>query len=402
MPRTAKPPAYRLYKRTGQAVITLGGQDHYLGPHGTKVSRDAYDRLVGEWLTNGRRLHTNDDDGFLTITEFVAAYWNHAQAYYVHDDGRRSDELAKIKNALRPLNRLYASVPVSDFGPLRLKAVRQAFIDAKNCRGEVNAQVGRIKRSFKWGVESELVPASVFHALQAVTGLKRGRTEARETQPVVPVSEAHVDAIQPYVSRQVWAIVQLQYLTGMRPSEVLMMQGRNLDMSGKLWLYEPSTHKSKHRGHDRIVELGPRAQAMIRPFLKPNLKACLFSPVDAIAERAAKTRTHRRAGQKPAAHKTKRVVRDHYDRDSYRQAITRACDLADREAKKRKSLPPDSERIVPRWFPYQLRHTAGTRFRKEFGLEMARILLGHRSAVVTEIYAEVDRMKAQKAVLKIG
>ena len=68
MPRTTKPPAYRLYKRTGQAVVTLGGRDYYLGPHGTKVSRDEYDRLVGEWLTNGRQLHTNAD-GYLTIAD---------------------------------------------------------------------------------------------------------------------------------------------------------------------------------------------------------------------------------------------------------------------------------------------------------------------------------------------
>ena len=64
MPRTTKPPAYRLYRRTGQAVVTLNGRDHYLGPHGTKTSRDAYDRFVGEWLANGRRLPTEDQDGF--------------------------------------------------------------------------------------------------------------------------------------------------------------------------------------------------------------------------------------------------------------------------------------------------------------------------------------------------
>ena len=56
MPRTTKPPAYRLYKRTGQAVVTLNGQDHYLGLHGTALSRKAYDVLVGEWLANGRRM----------------------------------------------------------------------------------------------------------------------------------------------------------------------------------------------------------------------------------------------------------------------------------------------------------------------------------------------------------
>lgn len=39
------------------------------------------------------------------------------------------------------------------------------------------------------------------------------------------------------------------------------------------------------------------------------------------------------------------------------------------------------------WHPHQLRHNAATYLRKEFGLETARIILGQRSAAITEIYA---------------
>jgi hypothetical protein len=34
-PRRKKPPSYRHHKGTGQAVVTLNGQDCYLGVHGT-------------------------------------------------------------------------------------------------------------------------------------------------------------------------------------------------------------------------------------------------------------------------------------------------------------------------------------------------------------------------------
>jgi integrase len=50
----------------------------------------------------------------------------------------------------------------------------------------------------------------------------------------------------------------------------------------------------------------------------------------------------------------------------------------------------------------QLRHTAGTRFRAEFGLETARVLLGHASAATSEIYAEADRAKAAAAAAVVG
>ena len=48
-------PSYRLHKATGQAVVTLDGRDFYLGKHGTAESREAYDRMIAEWLASGRR-----------------------------------------------------------------------------------------------------------------------------------------------------------------------------------------------------------------------------------------------------------------------------------------------------------------------------------------------------------
>jgi integrase len=49
-----------------------------------------------------------------------------------------------------------------------------------------------------------------------------------------------------------------------------------------------------------------------------------------------------------------------------------------------------------------LRHNAATFLRKEFGLEAARIILGHRSAVITEIYAEQDQQKAFEVIMRVG
>jgi hypothetical protein len=41
MPKLVKSlPSYRRHKASGQAVVALNGKDHYLGPHGSKVSRD--------------------------------------------------------------------------------------------------------------------------------------------------------------------------------------------------------------------------------------------------------------------------------------------------------------------------------------------------------------------------
>jgi site-specific recombinase XerC len=55
-----------------------------------------------------------------------------------------------------------------------------------------------------------------------------------------------------------------------------------------------------------------------------------------------------------------------------------------------------------RWFPNQLRHSAATEFRRQFGLEAAQVLLGHSKADVTQVYAERDFAKAAAVARQIG
>jgi integrase len=77
---------------------------------------------------------------------------------------------------------------------------------------------------------------------------------------------------------------------------------------------------------------------------------------------------------------------DHYTTESYRRAIAYGCKWAG----------------VPKWHPNQLRHNAATRLRKEFGLDVARAVLGHSSPAVTEVYAELDGAKAAEAMEQVG
>jgi integrase len=130
----------------------------------------------------------------------------------------------------------------------------------------------RIKRMFRWATENELVPPSVYHGLLAVRGLERGRTTARESETVRPVPADVIDAVRPFVSAQVEAIIDLQLLTGARPGEICMMRGCDLDMTGAIWVYRPESHKTQHHGHRREIYLGPRTQAVLKPFLNTNLQ----------------------------------------------------------------------------------------------------------------------------------
>ena len=67
-------PRYCKHRASGQAVVTIEGLDFYLGPHGTKASHLEYDRIIAEWLANGRRLPAAPDElKQLTLVELMAA-----------------------------------------------------------------------------------------------------------------------------------------------------------------------------------------------------------------------------------------------------------------------------------------------------------------------------------------
>lgn len=56
---------------------------------------------------------------------------------------------------------------------------------------------------------------------------------------------------------------------------------------------------------------------------------------------------------------------------------------------KEAGIEADQVHLVPQWHPHPLCHNAAANLRREHGIEVARIVLGHRSSAITEAYAEV-------------
>jgi integrase len=422
MPHTPKVPSYRRHNQSGQAVVTLrdalgNRRDVLLGKYGTAQSRAEYARVIAEWEANDRRLPTTPRKAAdLTVNELLLAYYRHAKSYYVKD-GKPTSEPAAIKSALRFVKRLYGHTPAAEFGPLALKAVRQAMIDHPITRkykardpetGEVkeevrvlrqglarkciNKQLGRIKRMFAWAVEEELVPVEVHAALLRVKGLRKGKSGAREKPRIQAVADALVDRTLPHLPPIVADMVRVQRLTGMRPQDVVQLRPCDLDMSGPVWEYRPARHKTEHHERERIVFLGPRAQAILKPYLPLSTTAYLFSPKQSEALRNGRRRAGRRSpltpaqAARPAKAGRKRPPRDRYGVDSYRRAIRRAC----------------LKTGLPIWVPLQLRHSAGTAVRKRYGLEASQAVLGHAELGVTQVYAEKDLEAARRVMAEIG
>ena len=425
MPKSSslRVPSYRRHKPTGQAVVTINGRDIYLGKWNTAASKAEYDRLIAEFLTHGRQLPNNSEK---TIVEVLNAYRQFAENYY-RKRGKVTREYSGIKDALKLVRELYGRTIANEFGPLALKAIRQQMIGKGWSRGYVNKSIGRIRRCFKWAVENELVRPDMYHGLMAVSGLRKGRSEARESDPVQPVDDATVEATLPHLTPIVADMVRLQRITGCRPQDVCNLRPCDVDMMGDVWLYRPDTHKTEHHGRERVIPIGPKGQDILRPYLLREKETHCFRPIDSekkrLAERHANRRTPLSYGNRPGTskkRKPKRTAGEQYTTASYRRAIHRACDLAfpapeplcrhnEESVREWKERLSDAQRAElnqwqseHRWSPNRLRHSAGTEIRKKFGLEAAQVVLGHASADVTQVYAERDLQKAVEIMREVG
>ena len=393
----------------GYAYAKFNGRKMHFGRFDDPQTRVRFSALKARWEANGREL--SDDmmpararPGAVTVEELFDQYLAHLREK--HDAKWIGNNYDRIECSLRPVRELYGPEVGGSFSPKRLQAVRHRMIDGgRLSRKEINRRVLEIRRCFTWAVAEELVPGDLAHALAAVKGLAQGEYGVREGHEVRLVERDVVDATLPFLSRPVAALVELMWWTGARPSELFGLRPCDIDRSDKVWAARLDRHKNAKRGKRRELFFGPEAQRVLEPFLLRRGDKLMFSPAEAVVEMERRKRSERKTplyashraryerqrGEKPA-----RNVGDVYIAATLRRAITRAVKAANR-LRPEEGLPP-----LPNWTPYQLRHAAATRLRKQFGLEMVRCLLGHSSATMSEVYAEVDLEKARRVMEQAG
>jgi site-specific recombinase XerD len=367
-------------------------RNYHLGRYDSPESWERYHDLLARWQRAGRRLPDEPPAASIervqgpTVNRLIAEYWDkHAARYYVKLDGSATSTLENIRAALRPLRALYGRVPADSFNTLKLLELRESMVQRGWVRATVNMRVKMIVELFRWGVERRLVAEATWRALRAVRGLRRGEAGVREGSDVEPVPQELIDAVRPFVSPQVWSLIQLQLYTAARPGELVIMRPLDLDTTRQPWFYYPVDHKNAHRGKHRTIYLGPQAQAIVKCYIETRTAtdAYLFDPREAHSQAA----------------RTARQVR--YTENAYRRTIQRACDqaypppgalarqpvpAAGRKEWRRETDQEWTARLTEeqlaelkewrqayRWHPHQLRHNAGTYLRKEFGIETARL-----------------------------
>lgn len=295
----------------------------------------------------------------ISVAGLCKQYLEYANAYYRTSMGHRTSEYDMIYAMAQNARRTCGETILQDLAPRHIRRLQEEIIQTGVARTTVNRYVGIFRRMIRWAVSQELVSPQVLHAIETVQPLKRGRSTAPERKPVEAVPIDVVEATAKVCSQVIQAMIWLQVYTGARPGEIVQLRPRDIDTTSNVWVARLHAHKTAYRGKERTLYFGPKAQAILRPFMLRPDDAYLFT-----------------RGRTESKYRVQR----------YRVIIQEACEKAG----------------VPRWSPNQLRHTAATLIRKEYGLDAAQVWLGHATADVTQIYAEVDERKAIEIAERMG
>lgn len=366
---------------TGLARVVINTKTYYLGKHNSPESHAEYRRLMQEFALgafDGRPTGAHAGaqpapERRQTVADLVAMWIADAKR-----NGFAAKELVQIELAIKPLDRLFGATFADEFTAARLESLRDAMIsaswmtDAERAirkhpgwsRGYTTHQIARIKRLFRWGEARGHIPKGTWEHLKTLGPIARN-AKVRTTVKRKPIDfDAQVKPCLKHMPPQVAAMVQVQYLAGMRPGEVVRMRRNEIDttMVEGVWLYRPASHKGEWRGDELVKVIGPRGQAVLAPWLmaaEPD--GYVFPPL------------------------RNRYKRGCYEVEGYGRAIARACERAG----------------VERWSAYDLRRGASNLAETVGDISDAAAFLGHRDLETTKIYLSKQNLAKAAAVARL-
>ena len=396
----------------------------------------AQEMLTGLQTKNIKR--PQDTNG--KISNIINHYLVYAKAYY-GDEGEKH-----AGHDLVLLNENFGDILAEDFTSLDFQRLIEALVDTGLARKTINDRIGRVKRLFKWAANQMLIPRSTYDSVALVDRLKKNRAVPRIDDPnetiraketgrkrLVPVDI--VEKTLPHLSNVVAAMARLQLVTGMRSTEICIMRPCDIDRKGEVWVYTPKNteglwdYKTQWREESDVEKeicLGPKAQKIVEPFLFRGKTEYLFKPSESEADHREKKHKNRKTpmmfGNKPGTNnKGIRKFNECFSRDSYRRAITRACEQAFPPPEHLRQNANETKRAFNArlteaektelkawnkkhaWHPHQLRHTATTLITRELGQDHAQAYIGHSDKAMTALYSrDATLTLAKAAALEVG
>ncbi len=291
----------------------------------------------------------------------------------------------------------FGTVVVDDFDSVEFRRAQELVALEGQRKGEgkkvwsfshVNKLMKYLVSVLKWGVSRKLFPASNLLEIKTVEPVGRGDEvyELEVNEPRTDVPDEVILASLPHLSPILQDMVRIQRAACMRPSEVCGPRVLNI-MTAKSGVVTIGKHKTMRFQVKRYAAFSPAEMEILRKHCRgKGADEYVFSPRDAIRP------TWESYGWDSAKIEEKSLFyADHYTPETYYHAIQYRLKKA-REAGV----------VIPRWFPYQLRHAAVTANSLRYGVETAAYIAGHKSIKTTEIYDHKGEQLARLAAEERG
>lgn len=388
--RAQRPHELTLRNRQGQAVCKYRNVEYRFGRWDAATDTPspeamaAFRRQVGRWALDPHATAAADPSPLLS--ELWGAWLASPQS------PRMAPHLLDLFEAV-----LFGSVaapgphlvtPVSAFTAVDLMAWQTHLCTLTNDRGEmrfgrdtVTKFVGLVRRAFEWGVTAGRCSFEQAAALKLVKPPARG--QVKEPVPRRSVAIDAVEAAAARIASPVADLLRVMWWTGARPGElcgltvgmvatggVIRSQVKvdvSVDLDGfGVWAANlGDKHKTAHKGKERVIFFGPRAQGILQPHLAKGRDRPLFESGNGLA----------------------------YTSKQVREYAGKACDRAG----------------IGRWTPYQLDHSFLSRVMTEFSTDApgtgqlaAAAARGHTLRGVTQVYTGTDWVTAARVAQRCG
>ena len=333
MGRHVKPEPTYLYKEKNKGRIYWRGEFRDLpGQYKSKESWAAYYEYCAIVAMTGELPIALDVVKSTTIRELGRRYMSALKQKF----GKSSKEPDYVSYAVKDVVKLFGGIPVTEFAPTHLKAMRTELIKQGKVRRTVNKRAQQITKMFRWAVEEGIADPDQWQRLKAVEAIQMGHYGAKDNPPIKPVPESVFEQTLEHISKEARDALLVMSLTGMRTGELLRMRPQDVDMTGRHWYYRTDIHKTGRKTGETIIAIPAPA-------------------VEILVARMPKTFSHRWWSRS----------------DTWlRLAVKRICDRHE----------------IPHWHPHQLRHRLATLVSDKIDQAAAQKLLRHADPRMTDHY----------------
>jgi integrase len=186
------------------------------------------------------------------------------------------ERLGKFLDPFRPR-------AIADFEPDELRGIQESLVAYRYYRTNheeepvaytrtgINQLVNQIHKIFLWGMGRDLVSAAQRQRLKEVQPLRVGKTAAKDKSKRAYITGKEFNKVVADVNPVVGDMMQLIWLTAMRPGEVCRMRPYDIMRSSpECWPYIPGRdaglvgdHKTAYHRRVRAIPLAGAAQKIL-------------------------------------------------------------------------------------------------------------------------------------------